>query len=79
MIAHRTAASVQLVLRERLFDKVVELGPGMAWTAGCSACYQPAQVIHDKVNDHEIRGNNQLSSDVPREQQAAVGCPRVET
>ncbi|MEE9266539.1 MAG: ABC transporter ATP-binding protein, partial [Gammaproteobacteria bacterium] len=27
MIAHRTAASVQLLLRERLFDKVVELGP----------------------------------------------------
>ena len=27
MIAHRTAASVQLALRERLFDKVVELGP----------------------------------------------------
>ena len=27
MIAHRTAARVQLALRERLFDKVVELGP----------------------------------------------------
>ncbi len=27
MIAHRTAACVQLALRERLFDKVVELGP----------------------------------------------------
>jgi len=50
----------------------------MAWTAGCFAFYQPAQVIGDKVNDHEIRGNNQLLRDVPREQQAAVGCPRVE-
>lgn len=27
MIAHRTAARIQRVLRERLFDKVVELGP----------------------------------------------------
>ena len=27
MIAHRTAARVQLALRERLFDKIVELGP----------------------------------------------------
>ena len=27
MIAHRTAARVQLTLRDRLFDKVVELGP----------------------------------------------------
>jgi len=51
----------------------------MARTAGCFAFYQPAQVIDDQVNDHEIRRNNQLSSDVPRGQQAAVGCPRVET
>jgi len=28
MIAHRTAAAVQLRLRRRLYDKVVELGPG---------------------------------------------------
>ncbi|HJO97971.1 MAG TPA: ABC transporter transmembrane domain-containing protein, partial [Rhodospirillales bacterium] len=28
MVAHRTAAVVQLHLRERLYDKVVELGPG---------------------------------------------------
>ncbi len=31
MIAHRTAARVQAMLRERLFDKIVDLGP--AWFA----------------------------------------------
>ena len=37
MIAHRTAASVQLALRERLYDKVVGLGPahfGLQRTGG---------------------------------------------
>ena len=42
MIAHRTAARVQMHLRERLYDKVTELGPRGSASSARGRCWCPS-------------------------------------